>query len=344
MYAGFWRRFAALIIDNVLLNVLTSVVMAVVGYDFTGRTQPDIARLFLAFCVLMVIYFLYWPLFESSPMQATPGKMALGIKVTDLYGGRVGFFKALGRNLGKIISGMTLNIGYVMAGFTVRKQALHDKMADCLVIDKNASAEDLVPLAPSKPWFICLVILATLAPYIIIFLTSAALIGFAMKTYAPSAGSELSYSAESSKQNRDYTASSDAEEFSSGSSNNNADYQSNNEAVATFRYTNAILSLISHFQNVYAEQNGGVYAESFAQLEEKIEGFPKGTGTAGRFKIELGKTYVTAEREAHGTTPYYIITKCYEKKDICLYSEDLNFAAEASDKFRYAEPGLCCLD
>ena len=79
-------------------------------------------------------------------------------------------------------------------------------------------------------------------------------------------------------------------------------------------------------------------------MEEKIEGFPKGTSTAGRFKIELGKTYVTAEREAHGTTPYYIITKCYEKKDICLYSEDLNFAAEASDKFRYAEPGLCCLD
>lgn len=323
MYAGFWRRLAALIIDNVLLNVLSFVVMAAVGYDFAGRTQPDIAKLLLALCVLMVIYFLYGPLFESSPMQATPGKMALGIKVTDLNGGRVGFFKAFGRNLGKIISGLTLNIGYAMAGFTVRKQALHDKMADCLVIDKNASAEDLVPLAPSKPWFICLVVLATLAPYIIIFLASAALAAFAMRSYAPSSG---------------------ARDFSSNSPKSNISYQSNNEEAVRLKYMSSLLSLIARFQNVYAEKNGGVYAENFAQLKDGIDGFPDQSETVGNFKIALGKTYVTAERKGDGEIPSYIITRCYKKRDICIYSEDLNFAAEVSDKFPYGEPGLCCLD
>ncbi len=62
--------------------------------------------------------------------------MALGIKVTDLNGHRIGFGKATGRYFGKIISAMILFIGFLMIGFTKKKQGLHDMMAGCLVVNK----------------------------------------------------------------------------------------------------------------------------------------------------------------------------------------------------------------
>jgi uncharacterized RDD family membrane protein YckC len=71
---------------------------------------------------------------ESSAWQATLGKKILGLKVTDLSGNRITFARASGRFFGKILSGMILGIGFLMAGFTARKQALHDILAGCLVL------------------------------------------------------------------------------------------------------------------------------------------------------------------------------------------------------------------
>ncbi len=71
---------------------------------------------------------------ESSKQQATLGKMALSLKVTDMEGNKVSFGRATGRYFGKIISGMIMMIGYILAGLTEKKQALHDMMAGCLVI------------------------------------------------------------------------------------------------------------------------------------------------------------------------------------------------------------------
>jgi uncharacterized RDD family membrane protein YckC len=71
---------------------------------------------------------------ESSSRQATVGKIALGIEVTDLEGNRLSFGRALGRNLAKIISALILYIGFIMAAFTKRKQALHDMIASALVV------------------------------------------------------------------------------------------------------------------------------------------------------------------------------------------------------------------
>ena len=82
----------------------------------------------------MVVSWLYFALLESSPKQATLGKMALGIKVTDLDGNRISFGRATGRFFAKIISGVILMIGYIMAAFTAKKQALHDIIASTLVI------------------------------------------------------------------------------------------------------------------------------------------------------------------------------------------------------------------
>lgn len=86
--------------------------------------------------VSAVISIAYYTFMESSSTQATLGKMALGIIVVDMEGRRISFARALGRSAGKIISGCTCYIGFIMAGFTQRKQGLHDIMAGCLVVDK----------------------------------------------------------------------------------------------------------------------------------------------------------------------------------------------------------------
>jgi uncharacterized RDD family membrane protein YckC len=79
---------------------------------------------------------------ESSSSQATVGKIALGIKVTDLDGNPITFWRALGRSVAKIISAITLFIGYIMAAFTKRKQALHDKIANTLVVKRGSAPTD----------------------------------------------------------------------------------------------------------------------------------------------------------------------------------------------------------
>jgi uncharacterized RDD family membrane protein YckC len=84
--------------------------------------------------ISFVINLLYYSLLESSAWQGTLGKKALGLAVTDLEGRRISFGRAVGRWFAKIISSLTLLIGYIMAGFTAKKQALHDMIAGTLVI------------------------------------------------------------------------------------------------------------------------------------------------------------------------------------------------------------------
>lgn len=87
--------------------------------------------------IFLTIGWLYYAIMESSTPQGTLGKMAVGIKVIDMQGNRITFARATGRFFGKIISKMILYVGFIMAGFTEKKQALHDIMADCLVVRKN---------------------------------------------------------------------------------------------------------------------------------------------------------------------------------------------------------------
>jgi len=116
-----------------------------IGIGFSAMEQeeaagfmlaPLIGYLLFAGLVLAVAEWLYFALMESSNRMATLGKMAIGIKVTDLNGNRVSFGRATGRYFARILSGMILMIGYIMAGFTQKKQALHDTMASCLVVLK----------------------------------------------------------------------------------------------------------------------------------------------------------------------------------------------------------------
>ena len=77
---------------------------------------------------------------ESSRRQATLGKMALGIRVTDLDGRRVSFARASGRWFGKILSSLIFGIGYLMVAFTEKKQGLHDMIAGTRVMRSGAAS------------------------------------------------------------------------------------------------------------------------------------------------------------------------------------------------------------
>ena len=85
---------------------------------------------------LLIIRWCYYAGMESSALQGTIGKLALGLYVTDLEGKRIDFGRATGRHFGKILSGLTLYFGYLTAGFTAKKQGLHDYMSNCLVLRK----------------------------------------------------------------------------------------------------------------------------------------------------------------------------------------------------------------
>jgi uncharacterized RDD family membrane protein YckC len=154
-YGGFWLRFLAAIIDGLVLGIPAGIVVfslfaAGIGtlarrgsLPINGEPSPDfiifIASMWLVLAVCgFLVAWLYGALMESSTWQATLGKKALGLMVTDMNGSRVSFARATGRHFGKIVSGnLTLYIGFIMAGFTEKKQALHDMMAGCLVVRRS---------------------------------------------------------------------------------------------------------------------------------------------------------------------------------------------------------------
>lgn len=154
-YASFGSRLGAWIIDIIIIGALQFVVimpiMAMLGLgiasqvensgEFTeaeaiGMVGAIMAAVSSAIIVTFSISILYYAIMESSKTQGSVGKMAVGIKVVDMDGQRLTFGKALLRSIGKIISGMIMYIGYLMAAFTEKKQGLHDMIAGTLVVNK----------------------------------------------------------------------------------------------------------------------------------------------------------------------------------------------------------------
>jgi len=140
-YGGFWMRFVAAVIDGILVELVVlpvgAVVGAMIGVAGYAVDMPRIGihmvTVIIGATVGLLASWIYEAAMESSSKQATLGKMALGLKVTDLEGRRISFARATGRHFSKIVSGCILLIGYIMAGFTQRKQALHDMIAGTLV-------------------------------------------------------------------------------------------------------------------------------------------------------------------------------------------------------------------
>ncbi len=160
-YAGFWKRFLAYIIDQIILGIISIVVIIPLTLffglstyiswedgrfrDYHHSMNDDLSFATIGVIVIAIltmaivvtaIKWLYYALMESSARQGTIGKNILSIIVTDTEGNRITFGRATGRFFGKILSELILNIGYLMIAFTEKKQGLHDILANCLVIDK----------------------------------------------------------------------------------------------------------------------------------------------------------------------------------------------------------------
>jgi len=140
-YGGFWIRVVALIIDGIIVRVVVAPVgMIFGGLGLAGGMMSGIPHIGfrllgrgVTFILLIFGSWLYEAFMESSSYQATLGKMIFGMKVTDLNGNRISFERATGRHFAKWLSAMILGIGYIMVGFTERKQGLHDLLAGTLV-------------------------------------------------------------------------------------------------------------------------------------------------------------------------------------------------------------------
>ncbi len=136
-YANFWSRFAAICLDSLIVSagaLLTFFVILII-YSIAGGSDEGASVIW--FFIGVLFGWLYYAIQESSPKQATVGKRAVGIVVTDLNGNRLTFEKATGRYFAKYLSTMTLGFGYIMAAFTEKKQALHDLVAGTLVVNKR---------------------------------------------------------------------------------------------------------------------------------------------------------------------------------------------------------------
>jgi len=152
-YADFGKRLGAMLIDGLILGAAYVVVGGVFAGLFFGSMGPGVISgnaeigeqtFFLGIFLYMIFIlaalvggWLYFALQESSSRMATIGKRAMGIVVTDMEGHRISFGKASIRFFGKWISGAIMYVGYIMAAFTDKKQALHDMIANSLVMEDH---------------------------------------------------------------------------------------------------------------------------------------------------------------------------------------------------------------
>ena len=176
VYAGFWWRVLARLLDFAVLTVAVSLIALVTGLrrfslrfdppgdggtaaSFTpamaqtvpvampGHVHVQGGALSLVTVLLTIAYFV---LLESSRWQATLGKRVCRLRVTDLSGRRIGIGRALGRYLAKLVSALLLGIGFLMVGWTRHKQGLHDLMADTLVM-RLRPADTVFAFQPPVP-------------------------------------------------------------------------------------------------------------------------------------------------------------------------------------------------
>jgi uncharacterized RDD family membrane protein YckC len=143
-YSGFWLRFFAAFIDGIIITIPMMIIGIILFFVVMGEAMMygyyDDSEMVgfqaVLYLISFVIGIIYIAGMHSSKWQATIGKRMMGIKVTDLNGNRISFGRALGRFFGTYLSALIMYIGFLMAGFTQKKQALHDMVAGTLVVKK----------------------------------------------------------------------------------------------------------------------------------------------------------------------------------------------------------------
>lgn len=144
VHAGLWLRIAAGLIDGLVISfplfILAIIVIVMVRIISPGKGyDPALGVLAALLAVAIVGPWFYFSILESSPWQATIGKSVMRLYVSDLEGHRLTRGRAMGRNLAKCLSNLTVGGGYLMCGYTERKQALHDILAKSLVLRRPKS-------------------------------------------------------------------------------------------------------------------------------------------------------------------------------------------------------------
>ncbi|AIF46241.1 RDD family protein [Dyella japonica] len=160
-YASFWQRFGAWVIDLAVLMVPSTIAFYALGglsaYEHLMaqlQTTPDMSATIREYVeatrgsniAVIVIGFLYYTLFEASRLQATPGKLALRLRVTDINGQKPGFGRAALRNVVRLtnaLTGLIPFVCYIAVAWTQRKQGLHDLVARTLVLNGRAPNIDV---------------------------------------------------------------------------------------------------------------------------------------------------------------------------------------------------------
>jgi uncharacterized RDD family membrane protein YckC len=159
VYAGFWLRFAAYLIDTIIVGLVFVPIGVVIAMILaaSGDGGSDEATLGLIQAlngglnlVSILATWLYSSLLESSSWQGTVGKKLIGLRVTDLDGNRISFGKATGRHFGKMLSSLICLVGFIMVAFTEKHQGLHDQMAGTLVVTGSGGP---LPEPPPPPDF-----------------------------------------------------------------------------------------------------------------------------------------------------------------------------------------------
>lgn len=169
-YIGFWKRAAAFAVDGILVSIPPAVICGPILYNLASGLQADensdaalltLATMITVYVVWQILglvsFWLYFALCESGAKQATWGKRLMGIKVVDYHGNRIGFGRATGRTFAKILSYALFYVGFLMAGNTRRKRALHDYIAQTYVVRKDFEPGGELPDTKSHKLRLCLI-------------------------------------------------------------------------------------------------------------------------------------------------------------------------------------------
>jgi uncharacterized RDD family membrane protein YckC len=124
--AGFWRRFAAYLLDQIILGIPVVIVVLI-----SDQTVGNVVSFALTLA--------YFSFFEGGPTGQTVGKKALGIRVIDFkVGGPIGYGRGLVRTIARLLSGIVLFLGYLWMLWDPEKQTWHDKIAGTVVVPVDA--------------------------------------------------------------------------------------------------------------------------------------------------------------------------------------------------------------
>jgi uncharacterized RDD family membrane protein YckC len=144
-YAGFWIRFVATIVDQIVLYIVDMLFFAIsmlffrIDFANAGRSQADLMRLLSFEGVWLLFNLIVYAIYDTwmtGRFGATAGKMACSLLVVNSDGSKISYQRALGRHFAKYLSSFTLLIGYIMAGLDEEKRSLHDRICNTRVIKK----------------------------------------------------------------------------------------------------------------------------------------------------------------------------------------------------------------